>query len=1386
MAISLTNSSAYTQDFDSLANSGTSNTLPGDWLIAESGANANATYTAGSGSGIGGDTYSFGATGSTDRALGGLRSGSLIPSFGTSFTNNTGSSISTFNISYIGEQWRLGAAGRADRLDFQYSTDATSLTTGTWIDVDTLDFTTPTTTGTVGLRDGNIAANRTALSGNITGLSINNGSNFWIRWTDLDVTGSDDGLAIDDFSISPTVAVASPGITITQSDGNTGVTEGGASDSYQVSLNIQPTADVTITLTNPGSPSQLAVTPTTLTFTPTNWNTAQLISVTAVDDSLVEGLQNSVINHSIASADANYNTISVSSVTVGIVDNDVTVTKIHDIQGSGSTFNSAFGGSQTIEGVVVGDFKGTTKLNGFYVQEEDADADTDAATSEGIFVFDPNGLFTGAVGSKVRLTGNVGEFTSSSTSIAGTANSSLTQISGITNIVNLGNIALPTVTNIVLPLTSTADLERYEGTLVNISAGANPLTVTETFKLGRFGQVGLSGNGRINQYTQSNAPSASGYTDYLANLQDNYIILDDGSTVQNPDPNIHARGGQPLSASNTLRGGDSIASISGVLDERFEGFRVQTTTPANFLATNAREATAPAVGGNLKVASFNLLNFFNGNGIDADSDGSIDGGFPTPRGANNAAEFKRQLDKTVQAVLGLNPDIFGYNEIENDGYGANSAVQELVDALNAVAGAGTYAFVNPPATALDASGRFGGDEITVGFIYKTSAARVAPGTNPAALTTGAFDQVTARVQRPALAVTFERLANGAPTNETFTAVTNHFKSKGSSAGGAGDADAGDGQGLSNGTRTRAAQELAAWLATNPTGTSDTDYLITGDLNAYQLEDPVTTLTSAGYNNLFNSDSYSFQFNGQWGSLDHALASGSLNGQVTGAAKWHINSDEPTVLDYNTEFKTAGQVSSFYNVDPFRSSDHDPIVVELSLQANATPQADSITGGSGNDSISGLAGDDTINGGAGNDTIDGGNDADYLNGNAGNDSLIGGAGDDILDGAGDNIGMDTFAGGAGDENYGVYNSDTSISELDAEGNDTVWTAVDYTLSDFVENLYLVGQLTGNGNSDDNVIVGYDVGIYATDSHTINGLGGDDSLYGGAATDTINGGDGADYLNGRLGNDSLIGGAGNDILDGAVDSTGMDTFAGGTGNDVYGVYNSDTIITELDDEGSDTVWTAVDYTLSDFVENLYLVGQLTGNGNSGNNVIVGYGADNHVINGLGSDDYLVGGAGNDTIDGGEGADYLSGGAGNDTFAFRFGQSSYMTADRVLDFTIDTDKVALFSPAGMAAPVPSSFSRANDDNTSNSLLALVNAVYIDADGAMAGNQALGAGAAAIVVSTGSSTSGTYLVIDDGTAGLTTNDVVVNISGVSGNFPTFGSIPVNSFFAENSFSAG
>ena len=204
--VSLTTFGAvYTQNFDTLANAGTSSFVPNGWDFFESGTNANTSYRAGTGSDNAGDTYSFGASGNEERAFGGLLSGSLVPLNGAQFTNNTGGTITSLAISYTGEQWRLGnaTAGRsADRLDFQLSLDATSLTTGTWTDYDSLDFSSPVVAGTVGALNGNVVPNRTTLSFTITSLSIPNGASFWVRWADFNVASSDDGLSVDDFTLT--------------------------------------------------------------------------------------------------------------------------------------------------------------------------------------------------------------------------------------------------------------------------------------------------------------------------------------------------------------------------------------------------------------------------------------------------------------------------------------------------------------------------------------------------------------------------------------------------------------------------------------------------------------------------------------------------------------------------------------------------------------------------------------------------------------------------------------------------------------------------------------------------------------------------------------------------------------------------------------------------------------------------------------------------------------------------------------------------------------------------------------------------------------------------------------------------------------------------------
>ena len=253
----------YTQDFNTLANSGTSSLLPSGWYFTETGtaAAADGKYTAGTGTGTAGDVYSFGATGSTERALGSLLSGTNTPVMGTSFSNSTGGTITSLSIAYTGEEWRLGTANRGpDKLGFQYSLDATSLTTGTWTPFAALDFSSPDTTGTAGARDGNSAADHISLSAIISSLNIPDGATFWIRWVDSDANNSDDGLAIDDFSITASsnpVAVDHPGsfsiADATVTEGNSGTTPITFTVTRDAGSNVPASVHYDITL--PGGPT---------------------------------------------------------------------------------------------------------------------------------------------------------------------------------------------------------------------------------------------------------------------------------------------------------------------------------------------------------------------------------------------------------------------------------------------------------------------------------------------------------------------------------------------------------------------------------------------------------------------------------------------------------------------------------------------------------------------------------------------------------------------------------------------------------------------------------------------------------------------------------------------------------------------------------------------------------------------------------------------------------------------------------------------------------------------------------------------------------------------------------------------------------------------------
>jgi predicted extracellular nuclease len=492
---------------------------------------------------------------------------------------------------------------------------------------------------------------------------------------------------------------------------------------------------------------------------------------------------------------------------------------------------------------------------------------------------------------------------------------------------------------VTFPVAAADTLERFEGMIVRLP---QEMTVTEHFQLGRFGQVVLAQGGRLQQPTNILPPGPAAQ-DLQAQNTLRRIILDDASQAQNPDPILFARGGQPLSASNTLRGGDTATGIVGVLGYTWAGnaasgnaYRVRPVGSLggsySFVAANPRPSAAPEVGGSIRVTGLNLLNYYNTfDGLPDNVDNcraGLTGPLVDCRGADTQAEFDRQWPKTVAAILAADPDVLGINEIENDGYGPDSAIADLVTHLNDATSPGTYAFIDADAATgqVDA---LGPDAIKVGMLYKPGV--VTPVGTTAVLNTTAFMNGgdSAFRTRPSLAQAFEVNA----TQARFIVDANHLKSKGSAC----DApDAGDLQGNCVAVRVAAANELVSWLATDPTGTGDPDILLIGDYNSYAREDPIAVLEGAGFTNLVRSllgeDAYSFVFDGQWGYLDQALASGTLTGQVAGVADFHINADEPSVLDYNTDFKTANLQASLYAADMFRVSDHDPVLVGLELQA----------------------------------------------------------------------------------------------------------------------------------------------------------------------------------------------------------------------------------------------------------------------------------------------------------------------------------------------------------------------------------------------------------------------------------------------------------------------
>ena len=621
-------------------------------------------------------------------------------------------------------------------------------------------------------------------------------------------------------------------------------------------------------------------------------------------------------------------------------------TPIYTLQGSGA--KSPYAGQLvTTTGVVT-----LRTNNGFFIQ--DAAGDGNPATSDGIFVFSTT--YRPNVGEMVRVAGTMTEFNTGAASNAATLAAPLSEIGTVSavTVLSTGNSIAPT--DVSLPLAVGDSLERFEGMLVRITT---PLTVQQNYFQARYGQLSV-GVGRFEQPTNRyRAGSADAIA--LASLQArSLLLLDDDSSLQNvnPIPNYLGNG--------VPRAGDSIgAGLTGVLDYGLATastagaalYRLQPTVAPNFAIANPRPNTAPIVGGNLRVASMNVLNYFstftNGQnyvgqtGQGCSLDGSVSAG--NCRGADNITEYQRQRAKIVKALAGLNGDVVGLMEIQNDD---GTALADLLAMLNAAVGANTYAAVLRPAAGT------GTDAIRVAMIYKP--ARVSLSGLPQTDTADIND-------RPPLMQSFV-----APNGERFTVVVNHLKSKGSCpSSGVGNVDIGDGQGCWNSRRVLQAQALRGFVsAQQANGNASADVLMIGDFNAYAKEDPIMDLAGAGYVDQvgrFSDLGYSYVFDSFAGRLDQAMATASLSAKVARAAHWHINADEGLIQDYNLEFKQPAcatcPADPYDGAVPFRSSDHDPVLIGLAIYKT-------VMGTSGRDTLVGTVGDDIIVGGEGADTLSG--------------------------------------------------------------------------------------------------------------------------------------------------------------------------------------------------------------------------------------------------------------------------------------------------------------------------------------------------------------------------------------------------------------------------------
>ena len=577
---------------------------------------------------------------------------------------------------------------------------------------------------------------------------------------------------------------------------------------------------------------------------------------------------------------------------------------IATVQGTGAATTLPATPAVTVEGIVIADHR-TGGYRGIYLQTEGSGGAADATpgASDGIFVFLGSRSLTLAIGDKVQVTGRPGEY-------FGLTQLSANQSGDTVTVVSSGN-ALPEP--VALADTVVGDArEQYEGMLVR-PTGA--YYVSSFHEADRYGSLWLAAGAVPVKHTETTRPGPD--ADAIAAANDAAtILLDDGKSNQTTTTLM-----QPyLPAGDPVRTGDLVefGSLTYVLHYGFDRWRLQPTTPIDsttsdaleptFADTNPRPTAPGEVGGDLQVASFNVLNYFTTlTTEDADA-----------RGARSPEQFAAQKGKIVAAITALGAEVVALQEMENSTHFGDGtpdvAVADLVAGLNAAAGSDVWAYVPTPAALLDPAVQPGTDVIMNAIIYRTDA--VTPVGDSQALVDPAFENA-----REPIAQVFDPVA-GAP----FAVVANHFKSKSPPDVTPAPAEPADGQGFFNAERVAQAQALAGFVAgLGEAGTSDV--VVLGDLNSYSKEDPVVTLTDAGLVDLVAAKApgeYSYTFDGELGSLDHALGTSTFAARVTGADVWDINADEWPGLQY---YGAAPELGT-----PYRASDHDPTIVGITATA----------------------------------------------------------------------------------------------------------------------------------------------------------------------------------------------------------------------------------------------------------------------------------------------------------------------------------------------------------------------------------------------------------------------------------------------------------------------